>query len=361
MFSEQYKKENDKLTLSDEFLNQLKTDMRNEQKRLNSIDSKQAMTMIDTNEDQKLHSNVRKHMLPSMSTAFMAACAGIAILITAPILLSGNTKSDDSCTEGVEEEAANKAECDIEEGISSDSITDSKLTMSGHDTGKTSEDVKADTAENLCTTSMEMYTVGCISFDQPAAFVPTEATLLSQQIAEFRTLQQGADPISLDYACDGRLILHDYYGMIIYDYNKETIERLVDLPSLIGPYTTQGDTTLNVQVYQGGNYVLLNYNSMDESGNPLYYIYDIQTDRIITLTKSEYESLKTPKFESTISGDESEQLTTAETRHQGQSYQAKDGSSITVFYETADDTKISSLCVQIQNGTTSRKLCILKE
>ncbi|WP_343210646.1 M56 family metallopeptidase [Anaerolentibacter hominis] len=66
----------------------------------------------------------------------------------------------------------------------------------------------------------------------------------------------GADQPSLDYASEDLIIFHDYFGLFVYDLEKETLLYEVDLAG-IGCDFTQGESSCDVKVTADGSLVWL--------------------------------------------------------------------------------------------------------
>lgn len=89
----------------------------------------------------------------------------------------------------------------------------------------------------------------------------------------------GADGPVLDYADGTTVIFHDYFGLFVYDREKEEISTAVDLEA-IGCQYTQGDTACEVWAAADGSNVYLHPMKADEM-----YVLDVKEQ---TLTKQPY-------------------------------------------------------------------------
>lgn len=89
----------------------------------------------------------------------------------------------------------------------------------------------------------------------------------------------GADGPVLDYADGTTVIFHDYFGLFVYDREKEEISVAMDLEA-IGCQYTQGDTACEVWAAADGSNVYLHPMKADEM-----YVLDVKEQ---TLTKQPY-------------------------------------------------------------------------
>lgn len=397
MFSDQYKKDNEKLVLDQDFVERLKIDMRKEQARLQSEAANN--TMSNSKQQPKvsrtLNTSHWKHTLPIA----LSACAALAIIVTVPNLMNDEKKSD--CSESSIAESA----CDSAANEEMDTYTMDKSTefadgtteaasesttsdeandtfADGASEEKAEESPKLDTippviienseetnkqnaGTSFSITAAQSYPgAGNIdysadSFDLSVQndYVPTDTSTLTEMSKLYQSFAKGADQVSLDYAYDGRLILHDYYGLIVYDYEVQELLRIVDLPTRIGGYTTQGDTALTVQVFEGGNYLLLDYNAVDDSGYAICYLYDVQTDIMAKISKEDYQSLSIPAMDQHLTYDSErfDDLILPGNRSNAQS-QLDEQRDCILFYQSMDCDTIASLsvCIRTQRKDTTQ-------
>lgn len=85
-----------------------------------------------------------------------------------------------------------------------------------------------------------------------------------------KDMNMGADPPVLDYASEDYIIFHGYFGLFVYDLNKRTISRAIDLKT-IGCNATQGDNYNEVNVSKDGKMVYLHPISED-----MMYVYAVE-------------------------------------------------------------------------------------
>jgi len=93
----------------------------------------------------------------------------------------------------------------------------------------------------------------------------------------------GADMVDIDYASDGIVIFHGCFGLFVYDLNKLSIMRSLDLKPINCSYT-QGDSYCEVEVSKDGNTVQLH--SMDSKK---MYIYSVPDN---TLCETNYSHME---------------------------------------------------------------------
>ena len=93
----------------------------------------------------------------------------------------------------------------------------------------------------------------------------------------------GVDMVELDYASDDIVILHDYFGLFVYDLNARQIIRSLDLKPL-NCHQTQGDNYCNVSVSMDGNTMQLHPMSSKNM-----YVYTVSDN---TLRETAYQKMK---------------------------------------------------------------------
>lgn len=87
-------------------------------------------------------------------------------------------------------------------------------------------------------------------------------------------LEMGADGTMLDYAGNGRIIYHGFYGLFVYSVSEKAVIRQLDLEAY-GCQFTQGDNYCEVQVESDGSIVYLHPLS-----EKTLYIYDVEKDEV---------------------------------------------------------------------------------
>lgn len=105
---------------------------------------------------------------------------------------------------------------------------------------------------------------------------PTSASWFLHQVT-------GADMAILDYASDDRIIFHGYFGLFVYDLEKQAIIRSLDLQA-INCAATQGDDYCDVVVSMDGNTVQLHPLSSENM-----YVYTVSEH---TLKNTAYKVMK---------------------------------------------------------------------
>nr|WP_302597278.1 hypothetical protein [uncultured Cellulosilyticum sp.] len=129
--------------------------------------------------------------------------------------------------------------------------------------------------------SIVLSLVGCQGMDSSAkVIVPQEAAWTLDE-------STGLDMPELNYADEEKIIFHGYFGLFVYDLEKEEIVHSLDLEA-IGCGYTQGDAYCEVEVSKDGNIVQL-HPLIDEN----MYIYNVVEN---TLEQAEYSSME-DKFE----------------------------------------------------------------
>lgn len=415
MFSDQFKKDNEKITLDHEFLEQLKISMKQERARLNEEAS---FTNTSSKDEIKINvkENVTKQTWKQTLPIALSACAALALVVTVPNLFtrykgenstanssefsdtasitggsssnsemsqssasysmeaeeSASTTNDTTATEdrsnqfsdGNQESGTETANSKSDGSPVQDSYNMSKDQTGTADSNVTSKeqkvasDMPSEESNSLTATyGLEQDFLGFanLTFDEASLdltmvneFQPTEKALLTQQIAVFLNQEKGADSVSLDYAYDGRLILHDYYGMMVYDYEEESLLRIVDLRSRIGEYTTQGDQALNVTVFSGGHYLLLDTHHGAITDDSIYYLYDVQTDTMVSMTKKQLDTLNLPAKDSHLTYDTTafDSLFQPGNRSLAAS-QLSENKQCILFYQSVESSTVASLSVCI--------------
>lgn len=95
----------------------------------------------------------------------------------------------------------------------------------------------------------------------------------------------GVDMVQFDFASDGKVIFHDYFGLFVYDLNSLQIIRSIDLKP-INCHQTQGDNYCDVTVSQDGNTVQLHPMSSNNM-----YVYNVIDN---TLKETAYKLMDNP-------------------------------------------------------------------
>jgi hypothetical protein len=99
-------------------------------------------------------------------------------------------------------------------------------------------------------------------------------------VAKMALSSIGADLPRLAFASENIAVIHDYWGLIVYDLNEQRICRAVDL-SAIGLNYTQGDDASEAIVNKKGTQALLR-KIMNSQENPSQnYLYDIVNDKLV--------------------------------------------------------------------------------
>lgn len=116
--------------------------------------------------------------------------------------------------------------------------------------------------------------------------LPIEAESMVKQMAH--STIGVLDVPELIYASKERVILYDYWGLIVYDLKQSKIIRAVDLPSM-GLNHIQGDQYTQFQVNKDGTQILMQ-NQPLEYANPKHtYLYDIKLDSMTETTMATFE------------------------------------------------------------------------
>lgn len=116
--------------------------------------------------------------------------------------------------------------------------------------------------------------------------LPEEDKPLVVQMANSEMGIQGVP--ELIYGSKQRVILYDYWGLIVYDLEQCKIIRAVDLSS-IGMNHIQGDQYTQVRVNKDGTQILM-YNLPERYADPkLIYLYDIESDFLTETTNTTFK------------------------------------------------------------------------
>jgi len=89
-------------------------------------------------------------------------------------------------------------------------------------------------------------------------------------VKDAANMPYGAVFPQLLYISTKRAVIYDYWGMMIYDVEKETIEQILDLPAL-DLARIQGETVTHIEVSEDGNQILF-YNRPKTKERYLYHI-----------------------------------------------------------------------------------------
>ncbi len=110
---------------------------------------------------------------------------------------------------------------------------------------------------------------------------PTQNNVVINEVIEKKApvlkkgMTLGADGPDLDYCEGNQLIFHGYFGLFVYDLEKQQMRSAIDLAS-IGCDKTQGDSYCEVTVSKDGNEIYLH--PMNES---YMFVYSIKDDQLI--------------------------------------------------------------------------------
>lgn len=96
-------------------------------------------------------------------------------------------------------------------------------------------------------------------------------------ISDFGSLSYGATMPELDYASKARVIFHSYFGLFVYDIEKEQIYRSVDLKEIDSNYM-QGSVYTEVSVSKDGNTVYID--NRGEGYDEFMYQYNVDTNEL---------------------------------------------------------------------------------
>lgn len=326
MFSDNYKKDNKQISLDDDFIKQLSKKMKNEceNQKKSTTNQTDFIEIFSTSKEKKT-------FIPGIKTA-LCTCVTLLILTCAipymkPLLkhnkdsLQSNNQNfdiekDDSLTkEALPETSQNTPDSNTSvQKTNKDPSTPSDL-LDKDTNSQTTKEANSQIEQPLEVAKEEFKKTNDIEtsyhdtilslrdvtldLHHKDTFIPSDEHTLSTTIDHMLTLQKGADYPTLDYAFGNRVILHDYWGFIVYNRKTTSIERAFSLKDRIGIYQTQGDEALNVNVFEGGNYVLFSkMNATSSDAN--CFIYNVQTDQMVTLTKKELELLNPPRYDTNI-------------------------------------------------------------
>lgn len=134
----------------------------------------------------------------------------------------------------------------------------------------------------------------------------------------------GADGAILDYVDETKVIFHGYFGLFVYDIEKQALIGAVDLEP-IGCQYTQGDEACEVYVEADGSKVYLSPLTSN-----IMYVYDVEA---LTLTMEPYDA----------------------SRLKIQTYVPRDGSSL-----VSEDSTIGNLCFVRGAGTDKEEYFIFR-
>jgi len=101
-----------------------------------------------------------------------------------------------------------------------------------------------------------------------------------------------ADMPRIEYASDKIAIISDYWGIAVYDLEKERLCRVVDLIS-IDMSATQGDDCRAILVNKEGTQIIIKraFKSIKRPKNPVpNYLYDIEKNKLEVTEKEEFEN-----------------------------------------------------------------------
>lgn len=302
MFGDQYKKDMQHVALDDNFIAQLKCDIKDS-------------TVKNTKNHNNANKKSRTFQIHKLSFPCTAACIIIAMLLIFinPNEIKNDTKNmteslpDYTGNATLQNETSDQIDCDGTDSLVIDSITEKEMLE---------ED----------------------SFPSKE-FIKTDPSTLKKQITIFTQFERGTKFVQLDYAYGGRIIFHDYYGLGVYDYEKGELTRLFDLAERTKPYVMDGEDAILLHVMNYGTQVLIKipYNS-----ETFYYQYDIQNDQISQINDTEYNT--------SINDSSNEDTVCASTEtNQSKNFRLSPNEECYLCYKDMDDPTIASLslCINI--------------
>ena len=271
MFSDQYKKENEKLNLDDEFLMNLSMTCKNEATQSKAVSSKK----------HSIFSTPKKALL--IYTPFVAAC--ILLVICLPHLTSKTSKMDDISYDLVSEseeeltEASNELFDKADESVAIDT---------------TSEESEPPETGLMVETDLDLTISHQFITTPPDELEASLNQAFSKQYSNLHEIT------TLDYADNNRLIFHINTTLFIYDLEKKEFIRILSLDDIASSLKTNVNQFINtpyvVTVYNEANYIQIYLKRKDENIdlNEKVCLYDVQTNDYIILTRNEIDSLFSP-------------------------------------------------------------------
>ncbi len=98
----------------------------------------------------------------------------------------------------------------------------------------------------------------------------------------------GADMPHIEYASDKIAVISDYWGIAIYDIEKETLCRVLDLIS-IDMSATQGDSYRELLVNKEGTHIIIKRIYKNPENPVPNYLYDIEKNKLEITQKEDFE------------------------------------------------------------------------
>ena len=270
----------------------------------------------------------------------------------------GVADSDNSGAAEAETEALESAKesSDSANMIIAGSLSEEEAKSTGQETTEEKIDSlgqEASQDSNFTTgTTADTTFAGSIEYGVMEEFIPTPSVELETSLLHIMEQDRGSNNAILDYASWERIILHEDWGLIVFDLTTQNIIRAVDFIDKLS--LTDTDKDYELQVLSGGNYLTIkvptrtNGIESDTANEDMIYLYNIQTDEWLKMTIGEYEATNPPAYVDNI-------ITSKD--HDGGIFNTVDTSSesvfldertfCTLFYQIPDMKSIASLSIYL--------------
>jgi len=123
----------------------------------------------------------------------------------------------------------------------------------------------------------------CAETDPPAqlAYPPSnEFGLTEERLQELAASPLGSVMMGLHYATDERIILHNGFGILVYDFETSSIYRSLDLGFLDVPTDVQGEFPLGIAVDETGNEIFIGSNDPERTGRYVFHVETAEVQRL---------------------------------------------------------------------------------
>lgn len=334
MFSDQYKKENEQLTLDNDFIEQLKQRMRQEQARLQIEQTKnETVATKESSCDNRSNNNGESsHRNPSWKKILplaLASCAAVCLITVIPFSLSTNRKSASSMDT---EASMNIANTDLE----------------FEESNETTESCEE---ESFLLDEEQKFS---INTTESATGTSDESIITMENTNTSNSYELSRDEVSkrlksdvlprIDAYYSNHIVFHNESVLFVYDLMNSELIHLINLEEMIGAYELYGNQSILIECTTDETAILISKQVDDTTTE--YYIYSFDTEQFDTIEESEYHAYDVMNMSQMLSDDTTifDQLTYA-SNQSNQCIKLDNNSSYILYYQCLEDDTILSLSV----------------
>lgn len=334
MFSDQYKKENEQLTLDNDFLEQLKQRMRQEQERLQIEQTKNETvaakeSSCDNRSNNKGESSHRNQSWKKIFPLALVSCVAICLITVIPFSLSTNKKTASSLDMEASMNIANTV-LEFEEPFeTTESCEEESFLLN--------EDQKFSTNTTESTTGTN---------DESIITIENENTSISYELSRDEVSKRLKSDVlpRIDAYYNNHIVFHNESVLFVYDLMNFDLIHLINLEETIGTYELYGNQSISIECTTDETTILVS-KPIDKTMTE-YYSYSFDTEQFDTIDESEYETYDVMNMSQILSDDTTifDELTYA-SNQSSQCIKLDNNSSYILYYQCLEDDTILSLSV----------------